>query len=463
MFRSKKKQMFFSVLSFTMLFLMVGCLTVGAESQTWSKWLNKWDFKGITLKISHHTGPTCEAYKTLFSEFEKATGAKVIVIEEPWQDLLARHLAEFSAHTRTFDILTWPYLWMGYYVEGKMAEDLNAPGKFFNDPELADPTYKMDDFPVKVMELYGRYRTGKWKESSGLWAVPWKFDIYIAQYRKDIFARVGLTPPATYEELIHDAEIISQEFKDIIPVSFPLAVDDPMVSTLTPLFGSYGGRWLDKNTYPLFHKEAGIEAAKILKRLLPYMPSDAPTLDFDKAIVPMEQGRVAYAENWNAYLPVLLNPSTSKIADVVGFTLTPGGPAGRVQGLGGWNAGISTDSRHKEAAFVLLQYLTGKEKAVEFALVGGSSPRFSVLGNPKVVKKYPYYPLLSEALHNCAGRGFDRAWSEVQRIIGTAYSEILLGAPPEKRLAEAAKRVYSAEIRTGYHPERTGPMPVVPK
>lgn len=469
---TKKRKIF--IVTVASIVLALGCIgSIGlaeTQSEQWTQWLNKWEFKGLTLRLSTHAGPTSKAYMTLLPEFEKATGAKVIIIEEPWVDLLAKHMVEFSAHTGTFDILTWPYIWAGYYVEGGMVENLNASREFFNDPDLADSTYDMGDFAPATLEVYGRYRVGKWTQTDALWAVPFKFDIYLAIYRKDLFKEAGIIdkkgeakPPATYEELIQNAKILHQKFPDIIPVVLPLAVDDPICSTWTPLLHSYGGTWFDENQYPVFHKQPGVKAVKIFVELLPYMPSDAAGIDFDKAITPLEQGLAAYGENWNAFLPTLLDPSASKVVDKIGFALTPAGPAGRTQGLGGWVAGISTDSRHKKAGFVLLQYLTGKQKAVEFALAGGSTPRFSVAKNPRVVEKYPFYPLLMEALEDVAPRGYDRSWTEVQRIIGTALSEVLLGADAEIKLAEAAKEVYKAVVRVGYHPEKTGPFPEIPK
>ena len=428
-------------------------------------WLKKWD--GVELTLSSHTGPTTDAYKVLAKDFEALTGAKVTVIDESWTDLLSKHLAAAAAHTGAYDIVTWPYLWTGHYVEGDMVENLN---EWFAKTDLVDPDYDLPDIVPAVLDAYGRYRTGFFKDPDALWAVPYKFDIYLAFYRTDLFKEAGIVdekgeakPPATWEELKKDAEILAKKNPDMKPVAIPLAVDDPMVSTFLPVFVAYGGKapmpWFDENLFPKFQGPEAVAAITALKDLLPYMPADALDMDFDKVNAQVAQGMAAYGLNWNAYLPVLLDPTKSKISDKVAFDLVPGGPAGRPQGMGGWTMGISKDSKNKEAAFQLLEYLSGKGRGPKLALSGGSVARFSVAQDPAVIKAFPYYPLLLKSLENVALRGSDRSWAEAQRTIGVALNKVLLGEDAQKALTDAARQAYKDAQSAGYTPEKTGPQP----
>ena len=428
-------------------------------------WLRSWE--GVNLVLSSHQGPSTDAYKVIAKEFEELTGATVQVIDESWTDLLGKHLAAAAAGTAAYDIITFPYIWFGHYVEGDLVENLND---WFAMTDLVDPNYGMDDWIPAILETYGRYKTGFYTDPDALWSVPYKFDIYLAQYRTDLFEEAGIVdssgkakPPETWEELLDDAKILAKAFPDMKPVVFPLAVDDPMVATYVPIIASYGGDipmpWYDENLYPKFHGKPGVDAMNYLKRLLPYMPPDVLNFDYDKVNTQVAQGLAAYALNWNAYLPVLVDPSKSKIVDTVAFDLSPGGPNGRPQGLGGWQMSISKDSKNKEAAFQLLQFLSGKDKSVELALAGGSVARYSVAENPAVIDKYPFYPLLIEAMSNVAARGMDRGWTDVQRIIAIGCNDILLGAPTEKTLQETAGKVFDAGKQVGYTPEKSGPRP----
>ncbi|MGI9501518.1 MAG: ABC transporter substrate-binding protein, partial [Geminicoccaceae bacterium] len=152
-----------------------------------SDWLQRWD--GVKLTLSSHTGPTTDAIKELSAQFAELTGAEVEVIDESWTDLLSKHLADAAAGGGTYDILTWPYIWTGHYVEGGMVEDLND---WFANEELADPRFDMEDIPEAVIEVYGRYRGGASPNPDGLWSVPYKFDVYLAQYRTDLYEEAGI-------------------------------------------------------------------------------------------------------------------------------------------------------------------------------------------------------------------------------------------------------------------------------
>jgi ABC-type glycerol-3-phosphate transport system substrate-binding protein len=341
-----------------------------------------------------------------------------------------------------------------------MVENLST---WFAKKNLVDPKYGMDDFIPAILDVYGHYKTGFFKDPNVLWSVPYKFDIYLAQYRTDLFKKAGIAkPPETWDELLADAKKLSK-LPGITPVVFPLAVDDPMAATFLPLLASFGGDipmpWYDKNLYPKFQGQPGIKAIKYLKELMPYMPKDVLNFDYDKVNTYMAQGLAAYALNWNAYLPVLVDPEKSKIKDVVAFDLSPGGPNGRPQGLGGWQMGVSKYSKNKEAAFQLLEYLSSQEQAVKLALSGGSVARYSVAKNPEVIAKYPFYPLLIKAMSNVAARGADRGWTDVQHIVAIGLSEVLMGAPVEEKMKDTAGKVFDAGMFVGYTPDKTGPRP----
>jgi multiple sugar transport system substrate-binding protein len=189
------------------------------------------------------------------------------------------------------------------------------------------------------------------------------------------------------------------------------------------------------------------------------MPSDVLGMDYDAVNAQVQQGLTAYAWNWNAYLPAVLDPEKSTVSDKIGFSLTPAGPNGQPQGLGGWTMGISSQSAQKEAAFQLLQFLSGKNRGPALALAGGSVARYSVAEDPAVSQAFPYYPLLLEAMGNVAVRGSDRSWAEAQRTIGVGLSEILLGEDAQAGLVDTAGEVYDQEQKAGYTPEATGPRP----
>ena len=413
-------------------------------------------YKGITLVLSSHRGPSTDAYETLIPEFEKKYGAKVHFEIGPYRSLRAKHFTEAAAHTGAFDVISFPHVELGAYVQGGVIENLTP---YLENPKLADPGYDIEDFVPFVLDAYGLYKVdGK----DGRYALPYKFDIFIAMYRKDIFSKYNIPSPGslTYDELFKAAEKMAGEIKNgvypvVLPLKSPIAAFTPWSSILI----SNGGDFFDENKYPLFQKAEGVDALNYIKSLLPYMPSDIPSYDFDVANSFFAEGKAAYSLNWHAYFPVVLDPAKSKVVDKVGFDLSPMGATRQAQQLGGWAVGISPDSKHKEAAFRLIQFLTSKQNAVKFALNGGSTPRKSVSTDPTVLEKIPYYPLLIKALELAFRKPNDPSWPACQDFMGIAIGNALTGKDAKEELNMAAQKAYREVEKFGYSPGKTGQIP----
>ncbi|MDE3074470.1 MAG: extracellular solute-binding protein [Chloroflexota bacterium] len=411
----------------------------------------------MTLRISTQNGPSTDALKPLFPKFESKYGAKVEVLEDVYTQIQSKQFAEAKAHTGAFDLIGLQTFDLGKYVSGGVLADLQP---LFDDSSLADPNYDLADFAPAFVNGYCKYDVGG---KHGLYALPHKFDIYLAIYRPDLFDAAGLARPGdkfSYNDLLSAAEKLKSKQPDKPALSMPLKSPGPAFTTWSAIFRSNGGEYFDANKYPLFNNDQAISAAEQLKSMLKYLPQDVLSLDFDPAIRIMAQGNAAYAENWNSFYPAILDPKQSTVKDKVGFLMTPAGGARRAQELGGWTLGLSPDSKNKKAAFTLLQFLTSKANAVAFALAGGSSARASVAKNPQVIAAIPYYPLLIEALKNATPRPTDPTWGQVQGSVGTAVNTALQPAgDPKKELTKAAQSVYTLVQRMGFHPEKTGPAP----
>jgi multiple sugar transport system substrate-binding protein len=98
--------------------------------------------------------------------------------------------------------------------------------------------------------------------------------------------------------------------------------------------------------------------------------------------------------------------------------------------------GIPKNAKNKEAAFLLIQWLTNKQNDVKVALLGGSASRWSTLENAETKKKYPIeFPVLKEALKiaNPDWRPLIPEWDHVsQQILGLALPDVIVGKKSAK-------------------------------
>jgi ABC-type glycerol-3-phosphate transport system substrate-binding protein len=120
-----------------------------------------------------------------------------------------------------------------------------------------------------------------------------------------------------------------------------------------------------------------------------YGPPGAPNIGERENPAILQQGQAAMMTELNHWKLVLNDPEQSpKVAGKIATTVIPRGPVeGPVPGghfimLPVQNAAISSFSRHKEAAWYFVQWLTSKQSFVRRQLKGNSSARLSTWSDP---------------------------------------------------------------------------------
>ena len=106
-----------------------------------------------------------------------------------------------------------------------------------------------------------------------------------------------------------------------------------------------------------------------------------------------QQGRVAMWQDDSGSIPSVLDPTQSKVSSVSKFWAMPcpavnPGHCELVQPFGIW---LNAASKHKQAAWQLIQFITSAQTQLGAALKGAvlTPSRLSVLSNPKAKAKLP--------------------------------------------------------------------------
>jgi multiple sugar transport system substrate-binding protein len=131
----------------------------------------------------------------------------------------------------------------------------------------------------------------------------------------------------------------------------------------------------------------------IISQLVPISPPSAKTWEIDQAAEAVAQGGVSMEIQWPGILAGLIDPQKSKVIGKMAFGPPP------VRGpLGGWGIAISSWSKNKEAAWLMMNYLTTVRIQREYAPKGYAITAKALFTDPDVAKVYPYAKPFGDAL-----------------------------------------------------------------
>lgn len=408
--------------------LPVGCSkrqeAAGPDTGPMADWLAqvKQQYAGTTVTISAASHPSIEAFRQMIGDFERATGITVEwdVVEE--NSLASKQLMEYQAGTGRYDLVMDS-------VEG------NAPFASLGallplDDYIATKTpawYDWEDIMPAYRDLFNF--NGK------QWAVPFAGETVFLMYRKDLFEQNGTQVPKTWDELRQTAAFYSAK-GNIAGVTMRARRGWEFTYIWSVFIFPFGGKIIDPATgKPAFTEPGVAQSLEFLKSLKQYAPVGIESFSFPEAWESFSSGKAAMAVEATAAAPVIEDPSKSQVAGKVGYAPLPAGPAGAYTGVWGWGFAISSQSKHPDAAWDVLLWLTSKANQARYLELGGTVSRRSGLEDPALQAKYPYFPACLEALNQAealAAKGLGVVpkvpyWLDLSDVIGTNGSEAFVG------------------------------------
>ena len=328
--------------------------------------------------------------------YTKETGNKVTVEEiarEAYQDKLN---TTFVANSSDYDAAYINSEWMAAWIKAGVLADL---AQFMNDPKVASPDFKLDDFKPGI-----DYYTVEGK----IYAFPSEGDTAWLWYRKDLLDAKGIKVPTTWDEYYAAAKALNNP-----PTVYGAVIGakpDEAWWDFGYYFFSFGGQVLDDKYNPTINSQAGVNALEFYTKLVKegLTPKDVSTYGYNEVLTALQEGKVAMGMQWMAATQTLTDcaqsPKVCKDGQpLLGYAQTPmgTGPDGKpVQGTSGsqWGWGIPAGSKNQEAAYKFIEWLTGKEGGKMWALNGGIPGNSAVLSDAEVVAKIPQFKMLAEAM-----------------------------------------------------------------
>ncbi len=219
------------------------------------------------------------------------------------------------------------------------------------------PTYDLDDLLKPIREAAS--------VDGHLYALPFYAESALTFYRKDLFARAGLTmpPQPTYADITRFAAALNDPAHDVYGICLRGKPGwGENMAYLTTLVNTFGGRWFDPAWRPQLDSPEWHAAVSVYVNLLRrYGPPGSSSNGFNESLTLFENGRCAMWIDATVAAAALANREESAVADTVGFAPAPVAITPRPQWLYFWGLAIPSSSRHPEAARAFIEWATSKQ------------------------------------------------------------------------------------------------------
>ena len=272
-----------------------------------------------------------------------------------------------------------------------------------------------------------------------LLGLPSRGHVQLLFYRRDLFEKHNLTPPATWEGLVETAQAIQAREPGIAGVSVPYGRGNGqnLMVWYNFLWGR-GGQLFDAQGQPAFNSAAGLQSVQDYVDLLRrhrVTPAGAVSFAEQDAVNSMGQGNAAMLPVWWWVRSTLVNPQSSRLTDAqIGFAPMPsyaGQP--RTTFTNTWVWGIPRRSRRKEAAAELLAWIANPALEREILLDPRESDVVAVmqpnLMDDAVNARFGgMHRFAAEGLRATQSITFGPEWPQISEALETAMSEAATGA-----------------------------------
>ena len=383
-------------------------------------------YAGTTLVVNFPSHPHYNAVMEVLPEFTAQTGIEVEVDMLPYLDMRERQTLELALDEGAYDLISYVVFSKADYVYADQLENL---AKYFMNPRLADPNFDPDDLIDGYVQNIGvaggekGYLPGP---TGSLYGLPFGSETSVLYYRKDIFEKHGLQVPQNYAQLLELACQIPELEPTMGGVASRAASGHQASHAFLLHLAPLGGRVFDEAWNPTINNAAGVEAAQALKAIVDCGPEGSSAFGPSEAANAFAQGQAAMFLDSIAFASTFEDQSRSTVVGNVGWAAHPKGVVAASQ-TGGFGLGIPANAEHKEAAFLLMQWLTSKEGDLLVAMAGGNPSRFSTYANAELNAKYPWSSTFGEALEfaDPDWRPIIPAWGRINADIGTTMSQVL--------------------------------------
>ena len=377
--------------------------------------------------------------EVLCADFTKETNIPVEVQQIPWSDFETKVKTAWTGQSADYDLIIGDSQWLG-----KAA----TQGHYLDLTDWVKTNVPMKDLAPAAVKSYGDYE-GK------LYALPCMADATVFAYRRDLFDdpanqkafqakyKHPLETPKTWEEFQHVAEFFTQPDKKLSGAALFYAKSyDGVTMGFDQVLWSYGGKLSEgKKVEGVLNNADGLKALEFYVGLKKFTPAGSENYYFAECLRDFQEGKVAMAQSWFAFLPDLTNKEKNKFADQTGYFMVPKGPKGQFVSLGGQGISISAYSKQQENAKKFLAWFQKEDTQRKWGELGGLTANNKVSQLATYLETTPYNKVFADSVPYLKDFYNTPQYSELLQVSQDYLNQAVAGTmKPKEALDTVAKK-----------------------
>lgn len=406
--------------------------------------------KGTTIKILQTPHPYQQSFQPLLRDFTELTGIEVQPELVAEADYFTKLNTELAGGSGTHDVfMTGAYFIWRYGPPGWM-EDLSP---WIKNSAATSAEYDFEDI-YEGLRTSTRwdFKTGSPLGSGGQFAIPWGFETNVIAYNKALFDKKGIKPAETFDNLMQLAIDLTDRSANHYGISFR---GSKSWATIHPgfmtQFSREGAKDYSAEGSKLVAKMNSPEAVEFTRKWIELAKKAGPTswttYEYPNCTSDLGNGVAAMVFDADSATYPKNKPGASKEAGNLGWHPGPAGKDGSyATNLWTWALAMNAASKKKLAAWLFIQWATGKQALTKAAGAAFADPvRKSVFDGAfkQTLRDFPGYLETFERVIGSTKIQFtpQKRFFETTDEWAVALQEIYSGTDPKTRLDALAKSV----------------------
>lgn len=287
-----------------------------------------------------------------------------------------------------------------------------------------------------------------------LYGIPLFIDSGILYYRKDLLKKYGFKPPVTWGEMTKQvSKIVPAESKKGITIygfSGQFKQYEGLVCDMMEYILSNGGHMINTETgMSSIAEKPAVDAVRFVRDKIigKSAPIGVLTYQEPESLELFIQGKAVFHRNWPYAWEIANNPEQSRIFGNVGIAQLPHFKGNKsYSALGGWQIGISSYSRNKDAAWRFASFLASERVQKLLAVSSGKAPtRKALYDDPEVLKANPHFADMKEVFLTAYPRPRSPLYPAISNVLQRYFSKAISDPDSDiqKEAEEASKELNS--------------------